>query len=67
MDKQSCKKKLKICANKEDGNTPEDKTIGKEPVKTYKVTITFVQLPENEARLKLSLIESIMKKSSHPR
>lgn len=31
--------------------------------KTYKVTVTFIEVTEDEARIKRSIVESIMKKA----
>ncbi|XHR94317.1 hypothetical protein ACFJIV_29205 [Mucilaginibacter sp. UC70_90] len=36
--------------------------LSKKPEKTYKVTITYIQLTDEEAKTKLAIVESILKK-----
>ncbi len=51
-------------ANESDAKVYQSKVpSSKTPHKIYKVTITFIQISEEDAKIKRSIVENIMKKN----
>jgi hypothetical protein len=66
------KEKSKLSTEKKDQNSPSTNKnsprigkiiIPKEPVKRYRVTVHYLPVTEEEAKIKKAIIESIMKKT----
>ena|GEM_PF-2941569 len=59
-------KKIKIQHPDSNKSTQGRKvSLSKKITKTYKVTVTYIQLTDEEAKMKRAIIESIIKKGSY--
>lgn len=65
MEKSTNKKDEKIKIEHSDCNKPIRKgkvSLSKKTEKTYTVTVTYIQVSDEEAKIKRALIESVLKK-----